>query len=116
MQLKEDENLPITGETLKLQDVENFFKYAINPSLIEAKIEKTTAAMIRKEGGLPLALIIAVAIVFVAGAVAFTIVQGYLKTGDMTDKLIACEKQLSTYKAPVVTQSSQTAELPIAIK
>jgi hypothetical protein len=99
----------LTGESLRLQDVENFFKYAINPSLIEAKIEKATAALMKERGGLPLPLIIAVAIVMVAGGIAYTMIANQYNSSDLQNKYIGCETQLATYKTPVVTTAQKSS-------
>lgn len=89
----------IVGESMRLQDVENFFKRAINPGLIEAKIEKTTAALMKERGGLNTGLIIALAIVLVAGAVAYSMISNNSKQNEWVNKYTACNANYEQLKA-----------------
>lgn len=64
------------GEAIPIQYVENFFRYFINPALTEAKVEKKTAANLKDQRGVPLAWVFAIAIVFIAGGIAYMLVMG----------------------------------------
>jgi uncharacterized protein (UPF0333 family) len=120
--------MEITGESLRLQDVENFFKYAINPSLIETKIEKQATAMMKERGGISMNLVLAVGIVFVAAAIAYTIIAGVQKNSEWVNKYVNCNNQLKAQNAQTgVVQSTQeptqptqtqntVGSLPIAVK
>ena len=112
----------VVGEAIRLQDVENFFKYAINPSLIEAKIEKTTAAQMRERGGLNTTVLISIgivaALIFVGGGLGYSFIQ----QSSMSQDWATCSAQLAVcHQTGIVTQTTQTTNTntnlpPISIK
>jgi hypothetical protein len=66
----------IVGETLRLQDVVGMFLYNINPSFIESKIEKATASQLKKARTLEMAWVFAIAVILIAGAIAYMFISG----------------------------------------
>lgn len=91
------------GESLRVQDVENFFKYTINPHLVETKIEKASAAMMKEKGGVPKELIFGIAIVMVCAGIAYSMINNQTAYADMSNKYTACAISLGRYQEPVVT-------------
>jgi len=83
-------NNNIVGETLRIQDVLNMFKYNINPSFIEAKIEKATAANLKKARTIQMVWIFAVAVLLVTGAIAYTLIADQLGCNECYDDLRSC--------------------------
>jgi hypothetical protein len=98
----------ITGETLSLQAVENFFKYTINPHLIETKIEKTTAAMMKERGGININLIFAIGVVVVCAGIGYSMISNQSQISDMTNKYITCENSLAQKSETVVNNPAIT--------
>lgn len=96
-------NKGVVGETLKLQAVENFFSHDINPGLIDAKIEKRTAAMIRERGGINTQMLIVVGLIIAALCIAGPMGYTMLKQHDQSKELAECEIKLSQKTQPVVT-------------
>lgn len=92
----------VVGETLKLQAVENLFSHDINPGLIDAKIEKKTAAAIKKGNFNPLYLLYFGGLIL-AAVVAYTMLSQHNQAGEWMTKATTCQSQLAQCKQPVIT-------------
>ncbi len=101
-------NMSVTGETIKLQDVENFFYYTINPHLIETKIEKQSMALAKERGGLNPNMIILLIFVLIGSAIAYSMVSNTAQLQDLTNKYIGCAAQLASKSQPVITAVTET--------
>lgn len=77
----------MVGEAIPIQYIENFFKYFINPSLTEAKVEKKTAAALKNAGAVPFTWIFIIAVLLIAGAVAYSVVTGATSNSECQQKL-----------------------------
>ena len=99
----EKENKDIVGETLKVQDIENFFKHFINPALTEAKIEKATAAQMKREGGFPTTPLIVLAAILLVGVIAYTMLSNNSKDERLIGNLATCASE----NAQLRVQNSQ---------
>lgn len=74
--IKKPKQREIVGEFIRVQDVLGFFKYNLNPSYIDAKIEKATASQLKSGRTVPFQWVMAIAIIFIAGAIAYVLISG----------------------------------------
>jgi hypothetical protein len=95
----------IVGETIKIQDIENFFKYNVNPALIEAKIEKSVAMQMRDNRGIPIKWVMMFAFVIIAVGIAYMLITGATSQSSCNADLRSC---YATCKATanILTQST----------
>ena len=78
----------VVGETIKFSEIQNFIKYNLNPSNIEAKIEYAIAKENKDKRSFPTGLLIIGGMVLLFGAIAYTIINGSLQNNE-------CMKQLA---------------------
>lgn len=91
--------LNYNGETLRVQDINNFFLYNNNPSLIETKIENRIAKELEGQRKIPLHLIMVMVPLIIVVVIAFMIVSNYLNAQGLQDKLLECTSQLANLQA-----------------
>ena len=87
------------GETVTIQDINNFFKHFINPSLLEAKVEKATAAKLREARSVNMTIVLAVIMLMIGGGIAYMIISGSSTSATCQQELRSCYAG----KAPVIT-------------
>jgi len=74
--VKVKKNKDTIGEFLRIQDINGYFKYNINPSFIEAKVEKMVTSQMKGGKAVPIAWIMAFAVVFIAAGIAYVLISG----------------------------------------
>lgn len=104
----------IVGEFIRVQDVLGFFKYNLNPSFIEAKIEKATASNLKQSRVVPFMWVFAIAIIFIAGAIAYVLISGQSGCESCYNDLKNCYQACSP-AANVITQQSSSGSAGISI-
>ena len=94
----------IVGETIKIQDIENFFKYNVNPALIESKIEKSIAMQMKDNRGIPIKWVMMFAFVLIGAGICYMIITGATAQSSCYADLKSC---YATCKATanILTQS-----------
>lgn len=82
------------GELYTISDIDGFFKYNINPSLIEAKVQSEKAKQMSQMGKIftPQILVMVILIMFI-GAIAYTIIDGTLSNSECEKTLRAIAQQ-----------------------
>lgn len=78
----------IVGTTIRISDIQNFIRYNLNPSNIEAKIEYAIAKENKDKRSFPTGLLIIAGMVLLFGAIAYSIINGSLQNNE-------CMKQLA---------------------
>lgn len=81
---------PVIGECLRIQDVIGFFAYDLNPSYLDAKVEEKIAKLRKEQRAIPMGWIMMIAIIMIAGMVAYIGINGVLQGNTCNDKLLAC--------------------------
>ena len=87
---RDDMEKPTIGETLRIQDITNFFKEDINPSYIDGIIEEEIAMVKKDLRGLPKDIILLIAIIMIAGMVAYVGISGVNNNNACQQQLMAC--------------------------
>jgi len=75
---KKDGKKETVGEFLKVQDVNGFFKYNINPSLIESKVQAAVQRELSGQRKLPLGLMGILGMFLICAAIAYIIISGQM--------------------------------------
>ena len=99
------------GETLRVQDIVNFFLYDNNPSLIDSKIENRLAKEMEGERKLPVkAIMIMIPLVLVL-VIGYMVISNYMSSQGYQDKWATCTSQLASCQASqkVITQPNSTS-------
>jgi len=99
----------ISGETLKLQDVDAFFRYAINPFLIESKIEYGIQAGMRDRSKINPMMLLMFGGLILAAVVAYNMLSQNNSVKEWTVKYVNCQTSLAQCKSPVYTGQSETS-------
>jgi len=116
-QTGEDLIIKSDGETLRIQDILNFFKYDTNPSLMEAKIENKLAKERMEERRLPLKMFMAIIPFMLTLVVCAIILVNFINSQGSVQQLNQCSSRLATAegqltacqaKQPVVSTSGST--------
>jgi hypothetical protein len=92
----------VCGQTLRLTDVLTFFKYNLNPSLIDAKIEYAIAKESKDKRGVPWNWIMGIGVAAIMLAIAYSIVNGQMQNNE-------CVKQLASVAHGAVSNAAATA-------
>jgi len=93
----------IVGEIISLSELDGFLKF-VSAQLIEAKVEKATAEQVKKmTRGINYSIIIMVIMLFIGGAIAYSIISSQMTNQECLNKLAQVASQ---YKR-VVTQTQQ---------
>lgn len=110
--------LNYNGETLRIQDINNFFLYNNNPSLIETKIENRIAKELEGQRKIPLQLIMVMVPLIIVVVIAYMIISNYLNSQGLQDKLLECATQLANLQASqrILTPTENITGVPTIIK
>lgn len=81
---------PTIGEFLRIQDVVGFFKYDINPSYHDAVVEAEVAMVRKEQRTVPFQWIMMIAIIMIAGMVAYVGISGVVNNNQCNKDLLAC--------------------------
>ena len=95
--------LPVVGQTLRISDVQNFFKYNLNPSNIDAKIEYAIAKESKDKRGIPWNWIMAIGVVAIMLAIAYSIVNGQGQNNECMKQLASLAHGTAANLAPTAT-------------
>jgi len=82
----------IVGEYLSIHDVDGFFKF-VSGALLEAKVEKKTAAQLRNRTGINTGIILMIAILFIAGSIAYMIISSVSANNSCVNELAKIAQQ-----------------------
>lgn len=101
----------VVGEFLRIQDVLGFFKYDINPSYLDAKVEAAIAKEQKGQRQVPFQWIIAIGALILFAAIGFVIISGQLQSGTCQQQLTECLKSgqkvvTATPSVPIETEAS----------
>lgn len=80
----------VIGECLSIQNVIGFFAYDLNPSYLDAKVEEKIAKLRKEQRAIPMGWIMMLAIIMIAGMVAYIGINGVLQSNTCNDRLLAC--------------------------
>ena len=96
------------GETLRVQDIMNFFLYDNNPSLIAAKIENKMAKEREDERKFPMKALVLIAPIIISLVIAFMLITQYMSSQSYQSQWAACVAQLANYQsgARVITTTT----------
>lgn len=99
------------GELLRVQDVMGFFKYNINPSFIEAKIEKEISSQMRGARTIPFMWITVIAILLIAGGVAYTMFANSSNNTQCLNDLKVCYQTCAPAAKAIIQSGTQAATI-----
>jgi len=104
---KEKDNNPVeknvVGEFLRIQDVLGFFKYDINPSYLDAKVEAEIAKQQRGQRQVPFQWVMIIGVIIIIGVIAFTIINGQLQNNQCVAELARLAQPQERVVAPQPT-------------
>jgi len=86
------------GETLVLQDILNYFKYNINPSFIQSKIENKLAQERLGEKKFPIHILPILFFVIRGLAITYMVISNYQRGQGFEDKWAVCTQNLAQCK------------------
>jgi len=106
----------IVGEFLRIQDVLGFFKYDINPSYLDAKVEAEIAKQQRGLRQVPYQWIMILGFIIIIGVIAFVIVNGQIQGNTCFQQLLECKEGQSRIVTPTgITQTQSTGNVESGI-
>lgn len=103
----EDLILKYDGETLRVQDILNFFKYNVNPSLMEAKIENKLAKERMDEKKLPLKIFLVIIPFMFTLVICFMILMNFLNSQGSVQQLTECSNKLAVSQGELTACKAQ---------
>jgi len=95
------------GETLRIQDIINFFKYDVNPALMEAKLENRLAKERMDVRKFPIKFLLAVGPALIMITIAAMIIMGFINSQSSVQRLAECNNKFAVAQGELITCKAQ---------